>query len=293
MSLYKLPPGWYTNTTDPGWQHYWDGSAWTHRRPLPPTNETAKESNEPAKDKPKGWIELFKTGGAAGYGNLIVALLIGLGVLTGGGVVVKVIVDRPGGNSTGSSNGGRTATANPTVTPSPTVTSTAAFPSALLKPCDLGPCTGFFGWVKTQASSPLGPLSCPTLPQKEAGYENTALLDNDSQLEVTEEIWRVANPSQVVSTYTNTAQNCTSAPNNSGQVFAYQADYSDGSYGDQSVVFSLGWTYEAAPGTPTIVGYDAVIAKGNLVASVYVDVNSGGSESDLPSIFKAATKKLG
>jgi hypothetical protein len=296
MSTVRPAPGWYTDPADPAWQRYWDGTAWTvHRRPLPPSSEP---SREPAKSWPQRIAEWFETGTAAvRFAKAVVSLLAAGGLIAGGVVVNNIIVNggqthvvqgptgggQAGGNTGGGSVGGGGSNSGATLS------------STLLQPCDLGECNSPFGWIQTQAPTSTGPLpSCPTFPPTAVGHVGTVLLNNTTAIEVFEDIWRVADPGQVVSTYVNTAQGC-SFTNSQDKVVTFQADDSGGSYGDKSAVFSLGVTDPGLPGeTPTIGSYEAVIAKGNLVATVLVKLGTSGiiSGSDLSAIFTATTRRL-
>jgi hypothetical protein len=288
MALHRSAPGWYTDPADSGWQRYWDGTAWTMRR-----RAQSASSDGATTALPKRIADWFDTGTAAArFGKALVSLFVALGVIAGGGVAINIIVNGGPTKSAGGGTGeGRTFTKG-TSGSSPT----DSFSSALLQPCDLGDCNDNFGWVQTQLPSPSGSLpSCPTFPQHAARYENVALLNDTSTVKVNEDVWQVTDPNQAMSTYTNTAQNCTFM-NSQGDDVAYQPDYSAGSYGDNSSIFSLGATNPDLPNaTPTIVGYEALITKGDLVASVFVTPGESGliSESDLSAIFSAATRKLG
>jgi hypothetical protein len=46
-----------------------------------------------------------------------------------------------------------------------------------------------------------------------------------------EDVWKLAEPGQAISTYVSTAQGC-SLPNESGDTVTFQVDDSDGSYGE-------------------------------------------------------------
>lgn len=78
------------------------------RRPLPPSGEP---SREPATSLPKRLTEWFDTGTAAArFAKAVVSVLVALGLIAGGGLVIKVIVNggqNPGGHGTiGGSHGG-------------------------------------------------------------------------------------------------------------------------------------------------------------------------------------------
>lgn len=221
------------------------------------------------------------------FAKALAGLLAFLGIITISGVIA-------GGGSSGS--GGSDGTRGPgnsdssgnSGNPSPTNLS-----AALLQPSDLG--TGdFFGWQKTQAPSPSSTPSCPTYPQNSEGHVFTALADVGTGMVLYEDVWKLAQPGQAISTYASTAQGC-SLPNNSGDTVTFQVDDSDGSYGDESVIYTQGVTNPALPGeTPTIGAYDALIARGDLLASIYLSTGTEGtiSQSILTTIFTAAAKKL-
>jgi len=283
------PPGWYPDPSNPAYQRYWDGNAWTVVTRTAPTHGNSSESDQTRKSsasKPsfiKSVADWFNTGTAAvKFAKALLGLLAFLGIITIGGAIAG------GGGGTGGGGGGGGGSSGSRNSTERTLSAT------LLQPCDLGAC-GAVGWSLTQfPSSSSNPPSCPSYPQNSEGHVSTALEDAASGVDLYEVIWKVTDPSNAISTYMNTAQNC-SFTNNSGNTATLQADDSAGSYGDESAVFTVGVVNSAFQNeTPTITAYDALIARGNLVAEVTLTTGTEGtiSPSMLNQVLTTATNKL-
>ena len=274
MTTTQPAPGWYPDPSNPAYQRYWDGHAWTVVTRTAPTHGESSESNQTRKSSTsktsfiKSVADWFNTGTAAI--KFAKALLAFLGIITIGGAIAG------GGGGGGGGNPVRTLSA------------------ALLQPCELGAC-GAVGWSQTQFPSPSStPPSCPSYPQNSEGHVTTALTYAASGIDLYEVIWKLTKPDNAISTYVNTAQNC-SFTNSSGSTVTLQADDSAGSYGDESAVFTVGVTNSAFQNeTPTITAYDALIARGNLVAEVTLTTGTEGtiSPSMLDQVLTTATNKL-
>lgn len=221
-----------------------------------------KTHEQPSATK-QSWVrslaDWFNTGTAAvKFAKALVGFLAFLGIITVGGVIAGI----GGGNLS----------------------------AALLQPSDLG-VSGALGWSQTQVS-PGTPSSCPTYPPDSDQHVITAMSDAASGDVLSEEVWKLTDPDQAISAYVSTAQNCSFAKNAENTV-TYQQDDSDGSYGQDSAIETLGVTN--LPGeTPTIGAYDALIARGDLLAEVHLTTGTEGSidESTLTSIFTKAAEKL-
>lgn len=283
-----LPPaGWYTDPTNSTLQRYWDGHAWTtvtriaspHERSSE-SSQTRKESQAPKQSLVKTVADWFNTGTAAvKFLKALAGLLAFLGIITVGGAIA--------GGSSGGSGGGSGVTGSSS-------TPVASLSSALLQPSDLG-ATGVLGWTQTQIPSSSGTApSCPLYP-KLVGNVDTALSDASTGILVIEYVWKIANPAQAISTFVNSAQNCSFTDSSGNYKDTYQADYADGSYGDRSAIFTVGLTSTAFPNeTPTIGAYQALISRGNLIAAVRLTTGTDGvvSQSTLNQIFTAAAGRL-
>jgi Protein of unknown function (DUF2510) len=294
-------PGWYADPWNPAFQRYWDGHSWTgmtHAAP-PHTEPSEKDQTHQKSSRPnQSWIKTlgdwfttgadwFTTGSAAvKFAKALFGLLVSLGIITIGGVIAGggSLGHGSSSSSGGSPNSGSSGNGLP-----------ATLSAALIQSSDLGTTSGFFGWHKTQAptSSSSAP-SCPTYPQTSEGHVSTALTDVGTGIVLYEDVWELTQPGQAISTYVNTAQGC-SFPNDSGDTVTFQADDSDGAYGSESVIYTEGITNPALPGeVPTIGAYNALIMRGNLLASVYLSTGTEGSidQSTLTSILTAVAKKL-
>jgi Protein of unknown function (DUF2510) len=279
------PPGWYANPGDPRYQRYWDGHAWTVVTRTAPANGKSEstQAHKKSSASKQSWIKSvavwFNTGTAAvKFAKALLGLLAFLGIITIGGAIVG-----PNGPACSSSSNGCSPTPVNPVRP---------LSAALLQPCDFGAC-GDIGWSQTQVPSASSTsASCPSLPQN-SGYVFTALVDAPTNMKVFETIWRLANPNQAISTFTATAQNC-SITNSSGDLLTYQADDADGSYGDESAIFTVGVTPPGSQNETSIGAYSALIARGNLLAWVYVTTGIDGtiSQSTLNQMFTTAANKL-
>ena len=287
------PAGWYPDPTNSILQRYWDGHAWTAVTRTAPPHERLSESNQTGKERSrkqslvKTVADWFNTGTAAvKFLKALLSLLAFLGIITVGGVIARGGSGGSGGDS-GGSGGGSGVTVNNSTPP-------VSLSSALLQPSDLG-ATGVFGWSQTQIPSSSGASPpCPSYP-KLVGYVDTALSDASTGILVIEYVWKVANPAQAISTFVNTAQNCSFTDSSGNNVDTYQADYADGSYGDKSAIFTEGVTSTALPNeTPTIGAYQALISRGNFLAAVRLTTGTEGvvSQSMLNQIFTAAARRL-
>jgi|SRR5208282_1971320 len=270
-----LPPaGWYTDPTDSTQRRYWDGHAWTAltgpARPQDRSSES-KQTREKSSQSKQPWIKTvadwFNTGTAAvKFAKALLGLLAFLGIITIGRVII--------------------------IPPGPPNIPVANLSSALLQPCDLGAC-GAVGWSLTQIP-PSSPSSCPSFSQKPEGEVSTALSDGSTGIIIYEQVLKLAHPDQAISAYAGTAQNC-SFNNSSGNLVTYQTDDSAGSYGDESAVFTLGVTNPGFQNeTPTIGAYEALIARGDVLASVHILPGTEGtiSQAMLNQIFTTAARLL-
>jgi Protein of unknown function (DUF2510) len=278
MAVTPPAPGWYTDPWNPAYQRYWDGHDWTvMTRATAPHSETSESNQIHGKSATsnRSWIKTladwFNTGTAAvKFAKALFGLLAFLGIITIGGAIA-------GGGSGGGGNN---------LTP-------ANLSTALLQPSDLG-ATGAVGWSKTQAPSSSSTPPCPTFPRNSEGHVFTALTYGSMGIVLYEDVWKLASPDQAISTFVNTAQGC-SFTNASGNTVTLQADDSDGSYGNESVIYTVGVT---SPGfqneTPTLGAYNALIARGHLLAAVYLSTGTEGtlSQSMLSTVFGAAAKRL-
>src|ERR1022692_467389 len=269
------PPGWYTDPWDPAWQRYWDGASWTAARsPLPTAGQSAGKTESRSK-KLREWFSVatdwLETGTA--LVRLLKTLLVLIGVLgpiTLGGIGVKSILNNSG--------------------------SVAALSSSLLQPSDLG--SSGLGWSQTQANSSVTP--CPSLPRQTRNRVSTALSDGATDVTLYEVVWKLGNPQQVISSFANSAHSCSFRQNDpvsgSPEEVTYQSDDSlSATFGDASRVFSVGLTGLTFSDEPTTIGaYQAVIAHGDLLASVYVTTGTAGTmdSSTLSSILAASAQRL-
>jgi hypothetical protein len=244
----------------------------------------------------QGWFqklrEWLETGTAAAKFLKVLLPLVGIAAVSG--ITINIFIggnDKPNpvlpdGHASGST------------TPSGGNTPVTTLSSALLQPCDLGTCTAGLGWAQTQGSSPPGP-SCSSFPQKSEGHASTAISNASTSVDVIENVWQLTNPQQAVAAFSATAQGCSYNQNDpvSGapEVVIFQSDDSAGNFGDDSQAFSIGIQGTTFPNAPiTISGYEAVIARGNLFASVYTSTGSAGSmsSSTLSSLLNAAVRRL-
>jgi Protein of unknown function (DUF2510) len=234
MTTTRPAPGWYPDPSNPAYQRYWDGYAWTAATRTASVHDKSSESSQTHKSPTSKTSSIktvgdwFNTGTAAvKFAKALLGLLAFLGIITVGGAIVKIVINPP----------------SPSLPSNPPVAG-GTLSSALLQPSDLG-ASGAVGWSQTQfPPSSSNPPSCPSYPQSPEGHVDTALTYAALGIDLYENVWKVANPDSVFSAYVNTAQNC-SFPNNSGNTVTLQADDSAASYGDQSAVFTMGVTNTA------------------------------------------------
>lgn len=285
MTAALPPPGWYNDPHNPGYQRYWDGRSWTamtrsavpHGRPSE-SNQAHGKSSKTNQSWIKTAADWFNTGTAAvRFAKALCALLVFLGVITVGNAVVG------GGSGAGGSGGGGSGGGS---------TSPANLSATLLQPTDLG-VSGAVGWSQTQFTS--GPAeSCPSFPPNSDEHVMTALTYAAMGINLYEEVWKLADPNQAITTFENTASNC-SYTDSSGNTVTFQVDDSDGSYGQNSTIYTEAVTNSAFQGeTPTITRYIALIAQDNLLAGVAITTGIEGtlSQSTLNTVFTAAAKRL-
>lgn len=164
---------------------------------------------------------------------------------------------------------------------------------ALLQASDLGT-----GWMPTQLPSGSGPpIRCPTYPQDTADDASVTYSDGNNAT-VFEEVMKLQDASGAVSTYENTATDCSfTKQGDSGitSTFTYQQDSSAPQLGEQSDVFTVGGTSMQGE-TPTIDAYSAAIRIGDEVAFIYVAVglyNEPSESTIIQTILPAAANHLG
>jgi hypothetical protein len=246
----RWAPGWYADPADPRWLRYWDGTAWTmRRRPTPPPGAPPRK---PSTSLPRRITEWFNTGTAAArFAKAVVALLVALGVIGGGGAVINGIVNSGSG--------------------------------PLLSSADLEQTVGG-SWQATAATRQYLDFSCFSLPANPSKSQIEGLSETlgAKVYEVVDSFPTTAGASQAYANFTSTTNNCswenTSKEGTTSQFTAVPDSNAPDLDSESSI-----WDIEGAPvdlgGATSHDGAICAVQSGNLDAFVYILVDNSNSPS--------------